>query len=455
MAVIFSDSGVDLNDACMKLAALLPLRSRAPREDVMWQCRVPHIDLQNVLGRVQGVARIAFKSRDCQFAFVGFGAADKIKSNDRNHLDELVEKSARLFPGQIYCGAIRFDDSMRISPEWQAFGKRWFILPLLYLSQKNGVFTVSLNYRHDHVPFDAWLDFAQSLLEGVRRDTPEAIHSFAHNHKVYLPERDGYASTIHRALGAFKEQSASQKVVIGRRHSIELVDKIDPYHLFIRLAKKSRGAFLFFVDCGQSNAFFGISPELLYRRVGRTIETESLAGTRARSLDEEHDQLLRSELAASFKDNREHALVSLHIEEKLKDLAVTELICSKLDVMALTYVQHLVRRYRGVLGANVNDAHVIEALHPTPAVCGLDVDWARSFIEQHEGFDRGFYAGPIGYIGKDEAEFAVAIRSALTHEKMLHVYAACGIVSGSVEKQEWEELNNKEKSILSIFHDEE
>ena len=72
----------------------------------------------------------------------------------------------------------------------------------------------------------------------------------------------------------------------------------------------------------------------------------------------------------------------------------------------------------------------------------------------NEGFDRGLYAGPIGYFGDDEAEFAVAIRSALYCQQRLYIYAASGIVHGSVFETEWAELDNKQKTMTSIFDEE-
>jgi menaquinone-specific isochorismate synthase len=114
-------------------------------------------------------------------------------------------------------------------------------------------------------------------------------------------------------------------------------------------------------------------------------------------------------------------------------------------------VQHLHRRYHGRIQHGLSDDTIISALHPTPAVCGIDSDWAKQFIRDHEGFDRGFYAAPIGYVAKNSAEFAVGIRSALYQASRLFIYAACGIVRGSVPEQEWEELNNKQKNILAIF----
>ncbi|HXW53874.1 MAG TPA: isochorismate synthase, partial [Myxococcota bacterium] len=266
------------------------------------------------------------------------------------------------------------------------------------------------------------------------------------------PERADYYASIAKALKHMANNQLDKKVVLGRRRSIFIKPMVDPIELYFRLSRKAKDAFLFFFDDGKS-AFFGGSPELLYRRKQCLIETESLAGTRPRSTVDSDDRMLRESLLTSFKDNREHALVSTHIEEKLREFGATYLFSSPLEIMALPYVQHLLKRYRGTIDASINDATIIAALHPTPAVCGLGKAWALDFIRHNEGFDRGFYAGPIGYIAKDEAEFAVAIRSALFRQDELFIYAAGGIVQGSIFEQEWAELNNKEENILSIFDD--
>ena len=80
---------------------------------------------------------------------------------------------------------------------------------------------------------------------------------------------------------------------------------------------------------------------------------------------------LAKELLDSAKDKAEHALVSTHIEERLREFGVTDLLTSKLEIMSLPYVQHLHRRYNGRIAEALSDDAIIQMLHPTPAVCGL------------------------------------------------------------------------------------
>lgn len=457
MVGLDEDSADDLASACNELAEALLEQCAEPCAHRIWRRELRQCDIAQMLARVRGVERIFFKSRDRDFEFVGFGAAEKLFASPHMadaELSALVNGAHSLDDDQIFFGALRFDENADIAEEWRDFGKRLFILPLVCITRRDGRYVLSINYRRHFMTWAVFQDRALTLLRALAHVTPAHTHRPTRSSHNYLPSKEHYAHNIHRALNAFVESTAHKKVVIGRRNGFSLPHTTDPAHLFCELRQKSRDAFLFFLDGGSGSAFFGASPELLYRRSARHLETESLAGTRARAHDEANDDRLRAELLQSLKDNQEHALVSLHIEEKLKDFGATEMSASQLEIMALAFVQHLLRRYHATIDDNVHDAVILPALHPTPAVCGLDIEWARDFIRTHEGFDRGFYAGPIGYITKDHAEFAVAIRSALFDRHHLYVYAACGIVPGSLHNQEWEELNNKEKSILSIFDDE-
>lgn len=450
MRQFFDSSKASLRDACNRLLAELPRISLS--SSAVWQQDLHEFDEEQFLCAATGVTRVAFKSRDRDTAMFGLGIADRIcaASND-DVIATVSRRSANLLPEQCYLGAIRFDEDAAISSEWVGFGTKLFVLPQLLVTVSHARVTLSVTFCKEYgMPWSAWLDSALTLLSAIATNPLRQKKAILIRESTYAPAQPAYFATIDAALAHLMRDTNQQKVVIGRRRSIALKESCDPAELFLRLLKKSAQAFLFFFDCGNA-AFFGRSPELLYRREGDHFATESIAGTRPRSANEVHDYALGESLISSLKDNREHALVCSHIEEKLKEFGTKNLFTSNLDVMKFFYVQHLVKRYCGVLGDNVDDATIINTLHPTPAVCGLSTAWAKAFIREHEGFDRGLYAGPIGFISKACAEFSVAIRSALFSDGMLHIYAAGGIVPGSLREQEWEELNNKEKNILSIF----
>lgn len=448
MATFLDQSCDSLRDACHVL--LSQIRDLVTLHDHQtWKINLTTFDEQHFFYALRDVVRIAYRSRDTNIAFFGIGAADLVDTDDS--LNVLMKKAPSLFDEQIYFGAMRFDQNCEIAKEWKKFGKRLFVLPFLVVKQDSNQVSLSLNYRHDaHLSFGEWLDQAMKILRALIEPVNFPSDVVDAKMEDVTPSQEKYFANIKSAQALFAANPSRKKVVIGRRRSMVIDHKIDPITLYFRLEHR-RNAFLFFFDNGKGSAFFGGSPELLYRRKNLTLETESLAGTRPRASLHDEDMKLKNALLKSNKDNREHALVSLHIEEKLHDLGISDLFVSDLQIMALSYVQHLLKRYRGTLNTDVNDENILTALHPTPAVCGLDARFAFSFINEHEGFDRGFYAGPIGYIGKNDAEFAVAIRSALFDAGRIYVYAASGIVLESECAQEWDELTNKEKNILSIF----
>jgi len=83
-------------------------------------------------------------------------------------------------------------------------------------------------------------------------------------------------------------------------------------------------------------------------------------------------------------------------------------------------------------------------LHPTPAVGGEPRGLALELIAEHEGFERGWYAGPIGWVGADgDGEFVVALRCGVVSGSTAALFAGCGIVADSDPAREWEESRNK------------
>jgi menaquinone-specific isochorismate synthase len=117
--------------------------------------------------------------------------------------------------------------------------------------------------------------------------------------------------------------------------------------------------------------------------------------------------------------------------------------------------QHLLSRVEGILTDDKWKWDALRTLHPTPAVGGFPNNEALAFIEAHEPFDRGWYAGPIGWVGPKTAEFAVGIRSGLLHGDALRLYAGAGIVQGSTAESEWDEIENKMGNFLSALTDDE
>jgi menaquinone-specific isochorismate synthase len=213
----------------------------------------------------------------------------------------------------------------------------------------------------------------------------------------------------------------------------------------------SPSQFVFGIQPKDGTAFIGASPERLFRRIDNTVECEALAGTRPRGKTDDEDTALGEQLLGSEKDRREHGYVLDTVVNTVKELCSGQIIEDQVSLLKLPRVQHLMARFRGQLADDINDSDLLEALHPTPAVGGLPREKAIGHIGSLERFDRGWYAGPVGWMGAQSTEFAVGIRSGLIEDSSILLYSGAGIVKGSDAESEWQEIENKMAGFLNVI----
>ncbi len=255
-----------------------------------------------------------------------------------------------------------------------------------------------------------------------------------------LPDRSAWETLVSDALEEIRK-GTFEKVVLARRSS--LLIETQPLVLLRSLRQQSRRATVFMLQLSPSVAFMGATPERLYKRKGRRVMVDALAATRPRGNSPEEDVRLAQELVNHPKDKREFALVKESIQELMAPLCVSWSWSGHDRVVTTPTVQHLYNAFEAQLKEDVSDNDLLEVLHPTAAIGGKPRKAALDFIAKNEPFERGWYASPIGYAFDDEAEFAVAIRSALIKSGQMHLFAGTGIVEGSDAAKEWHELEHK------------
>jgi isochorismate synthase len=180
------------------------------------------------------------------------------------------------------------------------------------------------------------------------------------------------------------------------------------------------------------------------------VRSTPLAGTAPRSGDPDEDRANAEALVASAKDREEHAIVVDAVAEVLGGLC-DELSFDAEPVLEPTAnVWHLATRFRGVLrDPAITALDVVAELHPTPAVCGMPELHARASIDELEGFDRGAYAGPVGWVdARGDGDWAIALRCAALDGEQATLYAGAGIVAGSEPEKELEETDRKFRAFL-------
>jgi isochorismate synthase len=234
---------------------------------------------------------------------------------------------------------------------------------------------------------------------------------------------------------------------------VEVSGRFDIGSVLDELDAQQSTAIVFAVSWDHAT-FIGATPELLVATDGARLRTLALAGSAPRAGDPREDARLGRALQASAKDQHEHVLVVDYITEALTRLGVHVTTDSRPQLIKYPGIQHLGTRIEGKFAPNDTAFafDVIDALHPTPAVGGVPRSAAVEWQQAHEGIDRGWYAGPLGWLDiRGNAEIAVGIRSALVQPKRAVVYAGCGIVSGSDARAEYEESRVKAAQMLNAL----
>jgi isochorismate synthase len=197
----------------------------------------------------------------------------------------------------------------------------------------------------------------------------------------------------------------------------------------------------------------GASPELLVSRSGTTVRSNPLAGSAARSGDPDEDRALGEALAASAKDREEHAIVVDAIATALRPLCRDLRWDREPVLLATPNVWHLSTRFEGELrepAPTVVD--LVAILHPTPAIAGAPTREAVALIRELEPFERGAYAGPVGWIDADgDGVWAIALRCAELVGARAILAAGAGIVAGSQPEDEVEETERKFRAFLDAL----
>jgi len=251
-----------------------------------------------------------------------------------------------------------------------------------------------------------------------------------------------------RAVGSAVARIRSgglRKVVLARDLHATASASIDERQLLSRLAARYPDCYTF--ACA---GLVGATPELLIRRQGRQISSLVLAGTMPRSRDPAADAALGAALLASAKDGEEHEYAAAGVRDALAPLCDRLTVADQPSLLRLANVQHLATAVTGRLAAARHPASVhsvlalVDALHPTAAVCGTPTEVAMELIRELEGMDRGRYAGPVGWTDiSGNGEWAIALRCAELDGPRARLFAGCGIVADSDPAAELAEAQTK------------
>lgn len=284
---------------------------------------------------------------------------------------------------------------------------------------------------------------------------PVQTPNYRRPHAVRMqPTPDTYRDNVEKALACIRA-TGLEKVVLSRSLSMDV--RVDLASLLQRLAGRNPLGYTFAIDLADTPAprrtLIGASPELLLSRRGKQVVSHPLAGSIPRSPDPAEDKRRADGLLQSAKDLHEHALVVDAVAKALRPFCKNIWVPPRPSLLATPTMWHLGTEVRGELADPASSSlQLALALHPTPAVCGHPTTEARDFIGKVEGFERGYFAGLVGWCDADgDGEWAVTLRCAEVGDADATLYAGAGIVAGSLAADELLETSGKLRTMLSAM----
>jgi isochorismate synthase len=368
--------------------------------------------------------------------------------------------------GPVLAGGFAFDPDGPTEPQWSDFGASSLVLPRLGIVTHGDTsrLVVSVVLWPDG-PGDearravgeamAWLsDLAECQVSSdaaasgrEQRSRGPATPGWITTREL-VPAAD-WKGLVARAAQAVRDREL-RKVVLARALRVAGAT-CDPVETLRRLRGSFPTCAVFAVARG-GRWFVGATPERLVRVRQGEVSAMALAGSAPRGRTDTEDRQLGEALLDSVKDRVEHTVVVDTLRESLSGACEAVSVAGSPLLLRVSNVQHLHTPIAARLRAGCTILDLIGRLHPTPAVGGVPRAAALGWLREHERLERGWYAGPIGWIdGQGDGEFVVAIRSALLGPDEALLFAGCGIVADSDPEAEYAESRLKLRTMLSAL----
>ncbi len=287
-------------------------------------------------------------------------------------------------------------------------------LPSVYISNKN-----ELRFDYDPPNFS-------------RKDVEVSIDS--ENKKSFI-------NTVNETKKAITS-GYLKKLVVARK--ITKKGKVDALKLFTNLLGLYPHAMVYFWRHPKGETWLGASPEKLFSIQSGRLSTMALAGTLPYNPKDQYHW--------GDKEKKEQAWVRKTLQADLEILFPTQVVhCSDIFTLRAGNLVHLCNEL-SVVVQNIDTKTLLNKLHPTPAVGGIPEEEGMRFLAEHENLDRAYYTGFLGpLIEENHMDLFVNLRCAQLIPEGLVLYVGAGIIEDSDPEKEWEETENKAKTLLQAL----
>jgi isochorismate synthase len=404
--------------------------------------------------------RFYWERPDREEAVLALGAAARIESRGESRFDDaargLREIGARIrregdappWAGPLLVGGFAFDFDAPPSARWAGFPCAQLVLPeRLAIRRGREMWCCRAGIGSVPSPGREFAAAPDSAAGGTPSDesTP-AFHASADR------PLGVYRGLVEKAVGAIREGHL-EKVVVARSCTVVGSRPYETLRVLRSLRALHPSCTIFALARGPLT-FLGATPERLVRLEKGRVHSGAVAGSAPRGRTPRQDRRFARELVESKKDQEEHAVVVRCVLEALARHCRALSAPESPGLLRTDGIQHLHTPIEGRLRdpSKTTVLDLVAGLHPTPAVGGAPRESALAWLRCHEGLDRGWYAGSLGWLAPEgEGEFSVALRSLLLRGSEATLFAGAGIVAGSDPDAELSETRLKLRSALGAL----
>lgn len=313
-------------------------------------------------------------------------------------------------------------------------GDGFVMVPFDLLVGERPAIMIRADQRYEFVVSDSEMQYFDSQVKSCCDDLGEIFLS---------GEQKKYYDASFAEFSKVLQSGEFEKLVLSRRRSVKHPAGFSPLKTFFRALAHYEHSFVYLSYSTVSGMWLGSSPEPLLSGTPDSRHTVALAGTMC-SLD------FTAGAEWDDKNIREQRIVADYIRSALAELGIACLESETRTVFAGN-LAHRCTDFTFRQPSDVSLGCILEALNPTPAVCGLPKIEAYRFILSHETFPRLYYSGFAGPLDSNgNVNLYVNIRCMNILQNYLSLYAGGGILAQSRADDEWNETENKLRTMLDI-----
>lgn len=416
-----------------------------------------------------GMERFYFESSQSAAAIAGLGIAAQISRNGSGRFSNLAAALGDFFqrivcvnasdavPPPILLGGGAFFDQIQ-GGIWDSFPSAALVLPRYAFIRVGAEYFFSVNQasaenealtvtsRRARRAAEAFIERMESTVLPPP-SVPDEITSIE-------TSRAEWEHSVRQSIEMIRG-GMLKKVVMARPLQAHGNRPLDVPALLEYLGESCAECFRFLFEFMPGITFAGATPERLVSVAGGKFATAAIAGSIRRGGSPAEDETLGGHLLHSAKDQSEHTFVLEQIRETMLPFVLSLHMDSAPKLLRLPNIQHLRTDISGTLKPPYNILNIVAALHPTPAVGGVPREAALRAIRQLEGFERGWYAAPVGWVDANgNGDFVVAIRSGIFRDNTATLFGGAGIVADSDPQKEWDETGLKIRFLLNAMQGE-